>query len=537
MVRVLFIVTGLLLPVAAQQTRLPARSTIESGVRVRNLHGAVRVQVVREPKVRLRSATPSRPLREGEISISGTELVEIEVRPAGGGALDVEVDLPYRMAIAVETKDGAVELSGLLARADVVTMTGAIRLAAPWDITRFHIETRRRPGRIVKPEDLRTDESLRGATWELRDTLDKNKIAYGSLAVIAEFPPSIVLYPHPVPAESPVKIPWHAAELVDSLLKPPPREQNRDTAVSGQDAPDDAIVFRSDVRMVNLTVSVTDGAGRPVSGLTAADFSVVEDGQPQSIANLQPAEEPFNLAILLDMSGSTLSRRDDMIEAARRFAGIARDNDRVALYVLAHSLFWEVSPLTASREALLAELDRLPELSGLSPIYDTIVSAYAHELHGRRGERNALIVLTDGLDNRLSGDEFLAPPGVPVRAGLPSQVSPLVFKRVAAAMGSLLYPVLLQEAYVPRGPMARTMAASNTLFKELASRTGGRVFTAQSLSRLYPVYGQVAEELRSVYSVGYYPANQEFDGSWRAVRVQVKRRGVTVRTRSGYHAQ
>ena len=104
-------------------------------------------------------------------------------------------------------------------------------------------------------------------------------------------------------------------------------------------------------------------------------------------------------------------------------------------------------------------------------------------------------------------------------------------------MEALLYPVLLMPDFDEDDAYYAGARITRDLFKELAKQTGGRVFTAPSLEKLEPVYGQVAEELRSVYSVGYYPGNQNFDDSWRDLQVNVKREGIAVRTRSGYLAR
>ena len=71
----------------------------------------------------------------------------------------------------------------------------------------------------------------------------------------------------------------------------------------------------------------------------------------------------------------------------------------------------------------------------------------------------------------------------------------------------------------------------------LAEASGGRLFTARSLKDLEPVYAQVAEELRSVYTLAYYPSNQNFDGRWRRIQVRTTRSGLTIRTRPGYYAR
>ena len=71
--------------------------------------------------------------------------------------------------------------------------------------------------------------------------------------------------------------------------------------------------------------------------------------------------------------------------------------------------------------------------------------------------------------------------------------------------------------------------------QQLAERTGGRLFRANSIRDLDAVYEQVAEELRSIYTLGYYPSNQEFDGEWRRIRVNLKGHDARVRTRPGYY--
>jgi Ca-activated chloride channel family protein len=73
--------------------------------------------------------------------------------------------------------------------------------------------------------------------------------------------------------------------------------------------------------------------------------------------------------------------------------------------------------------------------------------------------------------------------------------------------------------------------------QDLADASGGRLFPAESISDLDAVFPQVAQELRSVYTVAYYPENQNFDGAWRSVQVKVKRPGVEVSARPGYYAR
>ena len=254
-----------------------------------------------------------------------------------------------------------------------------------------------------------------------------------------------------------------------------------------------------------------------------ADFEVTEDGVPQRLALASSGEAPFNLALLFDLSGSTRREREAMKEAARRFIGIARPRDRVAIYALAGNMFYVVSPLTGDRERLRRLIDLIPEVSGGTPLYDAIALAYAQEFPRRGGERNALIILSDGIDNQVHG------------LGVPSEVPFKKLLRAAARMDVLIYPVFLDPfTRVPPPEWARKARRN---MQALAGVTGGRLFAAQSAHDLDPVYPQVAAELRSVYTLAYYPRNQDFDGAWRRVEVRVKRPGARVRARTGYFAR
>src|SRR5690606_26758264 len=94
-----------------------------------------------------------------------------------------------------------------------------------------------------------------------------------------------------------------------------------------------------------------------------------------------------------------------LVTAARSFIETVGANDRVAVYALSSGLFHVVSPLSGDREKLFEDLRRMPEIAGASPLYDVITLAYARELWARTGERNALIVVSDGLDNQVSHQE------------------------------------------------------------------------------------------------------------------------------------
>ena len=159
---------------------------------------------------------------------------------------------------------------------------------------------------------------------------------------------------------------------------------------------------------------------------------------------------------------------------------------------------------------------------GGSPLWDSIALSYEQDLVAYPGERNALIVISDGIDGRIS--EGVAPSDLSARRLL----------QAVDEMDARIYPVLLLsgERYG-----RRQFATARERMTALAAQTGGRLFTARSIADIRPVLPQLAWELRSVYEIAYYPKNQNFDRSWREVGIRVNRPGVRVSARRGYFAQ
>jgi Ca-activated chloride channel family protein len=211
-----------------------------------------------------------------------------------------------------------------------------------------------------------------------------------------------------------------------------------------------------------------------------------------------------------------------MKQVARRFAGIARPQDRLAVYAVANGLFYVVTRLTTDREDVLEKIAAIPMVEGQTPLYDSMVLSMAEEMLRRPEERNALIVITDGVDTAL---EETKSPGR-------SMVKVAALRTAASEMPVLIYPVL-----VGLDDLSRFAEPARRNMTQVAEASGGRVFRAASMTDVEPVYAQVAEELRAVYTVAYYPKNQNFDGKWRTVEVRVKRPGAKVRARPGYYAR
>ena len=379
--------------------------------------GGVNVEVSFAKELQIKGQGAGRKLTEEDLRIvRAPGRIVVRCEPANGEPIDLHIRLPFDFLLEATTTSGAIAVTGMIRRARLQTESGDLFLSAPWRITRIRLDAEEKPQEVKIARGLkfsrnRIDVTPERTIWRLRDRLDDPFAAYGEFRVKADTPGKVELTDHPIPKGSPIKFPWQAPALLEEILRGPPAPSSFTESKTKQpkadfSIDDSSLLFRSDVRMVNLVLAASDEAGRPVTGLSSEDFEVLEDGVLQKVAFAGSEDVPFNLAILLDLSGSTRPDRASMRKAAAKLVGLARPGDRVALYALAGGAFHVISKLTDEREGLLKTIQRIPDVSGASPLYDTVVLAYAEDLRYRPGERNGLIVISDGLDNQVSNQEM-----------------------------------------------------------------------------------------------------------------------------------
>lgn len=525
-------------------------------VEVQNPFGAVRVQVRAVPELRLQAYVQARTLSNDDVTLTrdGASLCVLAT-PPDGARVDLELTVPYGYLLRAVTTNGDISYDGF-GKAELRTDTGAVSLRFPGELTSFDLLSSREPEKFEGEAEVRRSEE----GWTARDRLPEWRDAYGRVTLLAygrvtlraDRPRAIrIELTAELPESSPIQPHWRAKELLPELFRFARKGlRKRDAPRESQEETSEA-TFSADVRLVQLEVAATDQKGRPVPDLTPEDFEVTENGKAQQLVeDVSGAAAPFNLVLLLDCSSSTEEDRPAIEEAARRFISTARPGDRVAVYALAETYFQVLSPLTKDHEAAKQSVEGIERFGGATPLYDAIVLAYAEELAALPLERNAMIVLSDGLDNEIYAHKVTAAsssqPSVTGRrqgAGAPSLVAFEDLQRAVREMRALIYPVVLDPVRsVLRGDAQRSADAlrwATTVRQRsmaLADASGGTLFKADSAEHLDEVYERVARELRSVYTLAYRPLDQEFDGKWRRVRVWTKHKGIAVRTRPGYYA-
>ena len=523
-------------------------------------------------------ATPG-DVKDQDIKVSSANGV-IEIECSRQKTISLTLQVPSREIVNIKTYDGTIEIKDLVGTTFIDNETElSSKLSADRSTTVTY------PKRVVRLE------TVPGASVNLDDvssafvcdyvqgsnpcrTASRRKVGSGlpritfsqTAAKVNVFgPPFSAIFPvAPVARKltfAAQTIAQHnnrigrAIRQVEPRLSLPDRGSNNGKPV---DTAKDEIELQT--QLVNLSVSVTDRDGKAISGLSQNDFRVYENGVLQSISLFTSERTPFNLILLLDLSGSVEDRIGFIKAAAFHFLDVVGPQDSVGLVTFTSDVNI-VSHLTTDREKLRAAIENLSSPIGGTAFYDAVGYTLVEEFSKVDGQRNAVVILSDGEDS-----------GEPVRKRPPPAGSFLSYDELvdgAKEAGVIVYPIHLDYVYATgtiglftESPLKRratkpgSQAGSNSStagqngstfedsltilakkqMSDLADVTGGRFYHANLIAELKQVYDQIAGELRTIYSVAYKPADQHFDGKFRRIRMEVNKPDIIARTRQGYYA-
>ena len=305
-------------------------------------------------------------------------------------------------------------------------------------------------------------------------------------------------------------------------------------------------VITTDTSLVQLNVGVVDKQGRSITNLSANDFSVFEDGVRRPILHFEPTEAPFSLIMLLDMSGSTITFRQQIQMSAVRFLDALTPDDRVAVVAFNGKGVKSLIGFTQDRGRVAYAIS-IATGAGQTMLYDGLkfsLRELAHE--GKR--RKAIVVLTDGLDTEVRNSDrsvlSQAAEGQEATAIKAETSSTLIsVLNDADRQGVTIFPLALPSGDPKRLPMpdpriTAMYSAARTRLQLLADRTGGHLHEIRRLDDLSRLYAQVAADLRTLYTIAYQNPNPSVrDGKWREIRVEVARGELVASTKPGYYAR
>jgi VWFA-related protein len=330
--------------------------------------------------------------------------------------------------------------------------------------------------------------------------------------------------------------------------------------------------FRVEVDMVSLPVVVTDKNGRRITNLEKEDFQIFENGIQHEIAGFAATDEPVNVALALDTSGSTKLQLANIQNAAIDFVNELHPDDEVAILSFANDVTLQQDfSIDRNKNEYGVKKSRS---GGCTVEYEAVWLALEDVLKPIK-QRKALVLFTDGVDTcsakaslkdtielaretnatiycvyydterdqppRRGG--FTAGGGslpqitinpsttYPPNTYPPNQYPPDTFPRNT-------YP----PSTYPPNPFPGGVGSNRSDYEkgysyltQLAQNSGGLVFNG--MSDLRHAFQEVAKELASQYSIGYYSTNQKHDGKFRRVEIRIKMPGLAVRTKEGYYSK
>ncbi len=317
-----------------------------------------------------------------------------------------------------------------------------------------------------------------------------------------------------------------AAPSLESADAPPPTIVTTESSIRG-----DIVI---DTKLINLNAKAANAAGKPLLTLMKDDFTLYENNVKQEISHFSPVTAPINLVLLLDFSGSTEKKQGVMRDAAKNFVDSLGPNDRVAVAAFARRFYLKTS-FIADKKQLKKLIGDLKIPSSGTRYYDAMWSSM-DLFKQAQGARNAIVVLTDGVDNTIMDpDEY---------------DTKYKFEEVLARIAEddvTIYPLYLDTEYEMvikrRGGQDKRehYTIARKQLSQVAERSGGLLFHVANIEDLNGVYDRVAAELKTLYSLAY--SSSLDDGSkaqkkeWRTIKLSVNQTGAAARTKSGYYAK
>lgn len=268
---------------------------------------------------------------------------------------------------------------------------------------------------------------------------------------------------------------------------------------------DDRLIAKVEVNLVELNVSVLDEAGRFAKGLAREDFTVLEDGVPQTLSAFEFAESlPMALGLVVDGSGSMDKSMSVVKQAATEFVTSVLGEKDKGFVVEFRERPTLLAPMTSRRSDLIRAIGET-RAGGATAFHDSVVLGL-YQFRSLAGKK-ALVVLTDGKDNHSSTD-------------WPT------LKRYARTAGVPIYVIGLELSIFDMGLKGR--------LKELAEDTGGEAFFIGGAKELAEIYRKIESEVRSQYFLSYLTESPKKEDEFRTVEVRLGKPGLRARTIRGY---
>lgn len=319
--------------------------------------------------------------------------------------------------------------------------------------------------------------------------------------------------------------PATSAEANQSQTQPKPQSQAKpelqkpSKPETSQQDKDDQI--KLDTSLVILDVTVVDPSNRPAMDLTQDQFQVVEDKVQQKIEFFTREQVEISMVLAIDTSGSMRTMLDSVIKASTNLVKESRKGDEVAVI--------EFKDEPALLEEFTSNInDVIDTLQGLiasrqTAMLDALYLGADYASKEGKNRRKAVVIVTDGIDK---DSYYKFNEVVNHLRETDVQIYLIGFTSNLSKDGAWVFGRSDKEK-------------AENLLKQLAEETGGKAFFPRELSEVHTIAQQISTDLRTQYSIGYYPTNSKRDGTFRSVKVTINagsNRRLVARTRNGYTA-
>jgi len=299
--------------------------------------------------------------------------------------------------------------------------------------------------------------------------------------------------------------------------------------------------IKVDTRLVSVPVIVSDRNGRYVPNLTAADFTILQDGKEQDIEFFAAVEEPLTIALLIDTSQSTRPVLGDIKDSAKSFIKLLTPKDRAMVVTFDYATHI-LSGLTSDQKQLERAIKdaEIPDRMFGTTMRDAVYQTVADSFRGITG-RKAIILLTDGKDagSRMNATNLLYRLEesdtliytVMFKTGDTPRQAPMIFGR--GRRDSILFPPMPRRDPRREARVERNNEMAEEFLQELSDTTAGRFYSSKD-GKLKKTFATIVEELRFQYRLGFYPPEETAGTISHTLKVKVSKPDTVVRSRSGY---
>lgn len=298
-------------------------------------------------------------------------------------------------------------------------------------------------------------------------------------------------------------------------------------------------VIRVDTDLIVVPAQITDRRGKPVGDIKREEFKIFENGIEQEIAYFSGDDQPFTVALVLDMSYSSVFKLTEIQAAALAFVNQLHENDRVMVVSFDEKVRVLCEP-TGNRKVLRLAIEAAKIASGTSlyAALDLVLGEKLRKISGRK----AIVLLSDAVDTssrqtsaadvlrRVAETDVLI---YPIRYDTYEDVQKSRKEDAQVFYDEDDRPFTVEKPRV-KGEREEDYRQAKDFTEQLANQTGGRVYRVSSATNLTGAFANIADELRKIYSLGYYPNGERKSGARYSLKVRVYRPDLVIRARSNY---